>query len=313
MPGSQSEIEGFFIDEFPFPNEEGAIPRTGVTQEQAAQLCSQVGKRLCTELEWERACKGPDNTRYEYGDAYRAEACGTGGSPRLVPSGYRIGCVSKFGVRDLHGGIWEWTSSEWGRDTNAGRVAIRGGNDVEGELVGRCANARAQTPDEVGGELGFRCCQGPANPAKVELVVERGPVLKLRGQVPKEFARLLEQSLPKEVDTQMKKRGLFQILRMWDWRPAGNEHLIVAAGCAGKDWSRLCGVLLVRSTSAKSEILGWAESGVYISTVRVDGSPRDLWVYGGDSKSHYRRLARYKWGLVDVLHVERNVRPKPEK
>ena len=32
----------------------------------------------CTELEWERACKGPSNTIYEYGDSYRAAECTMG-------------------------------------------------------------------------------------------------------------------------------------------------------------------------------------------------------------------------------------------
>ena len=91
MPGSQVAMGGFFIDRFLYPNEEGAIPTTGVTNDAAAQLCEDRKKRLCTELEWERACKGPANTTYEYGDRYRAELCATGSEPRLAPSGYRIG------------------------------------------------------------------------------------------------------------------------------------------------------------------------------------------------------------------------------
>ena len=85
MPGELVELKGFFMDIFAFPNEEGAIPTTGVTHQQAESLCTEQGKRLCSELEWERACKGPQNTTYEYGPRYRADACLTGRPPRMLP------------------------------------------------------------------------------------------------------------------------------------------------------------------------------------------------------------------------------------
>ena len=117
-PAQPVEMGGFYIDLLPYPNEPGAIPTTNVTRDEAEQLCTAKGKRLCTELEWERACKGPENATYEYGDAYRAAACGTGVSPEEAarrPSGEHAGCKSGFGVADMHGGVWEWTDSAWGR------------------------------------------------------------------------------------------------------------------------------------------------------------------------------------------------------
>src|SRR6187549_2504158 len=86
MAGEQMVLHGFFIDVFAYPNEEGAIPTTGFTRPQAEAACAEHGKRLCTELEWERACKGPENTTYEYGDRYRSDVCLTGRSPRMMPS-----------------------------------------------------------------------------------------------------------------------------------------------------------------------------------------------------------------------------------
>ena len=62
MPGEQVVLQGFYIDIFAYPNEEGAIPKTNVTHAAGGELCAEQGKRLCTELEWERACKGPQNT-----------------------------------------------------------------------------------------------------------------------------------------------------------------------------------------------------------------------------------------------------------
>src|SRR6187455_1154272 len=41
MPGLQVIFKGFYIDAFAHPNEEGAIPLTNVTQEEAQTLCEQ--------------------------------------------------------------------------------------------------------------------------------------------------------------------------------------------------------------------------------------------------------------------------------
>ena len=92
MRGEQVILRDFFIDKYPYPNEEGAIPKTNVTQPQAAAICADAGKRLCTELEWERACKGTRNTTYPYGNKYRAEICKTGSASRMLPAGLNYGC-----------------------------------------------------------------------------------------------------------------------------------------------------------------------------------------------------------------------------
>src|SRR6185369_1627662 len=117
--------------------------------------------------EWERACKGPASTTYAWGEAYRGAECGMGTAKRLVPSGLRVGCVSGFGVRDLHGGAWEWTASAWGRGGKPGAGVLRGGNDADGERVARCANASPLAPGAKRGDVGFRCCAGAANAAEV--------------------------------------------------------------------------------------------------------------------------------------------------
>ena len=61
LPGTPIQLNGFYIDLLAYPNEPGAIATTNVSREDAAHLCEAKGKRLCTEYEWERACKGPDN------------------------------------------------------------------------------------------------------------------------------------------------------------------------------------------------------------------------------------------------------------
>jgi len=42
----------------------------GVTWHQAQSYCESEGKRLPTEDEWERACRGPAGARYGYAEYY---------------------------------------------------------------------------------------------------------------------------------------------------------------------------------------------------------------------------------------------------
>src|SRR5262249_19072148 len=191
----QVVLQGFFMSIFPYPNEEAAIPLANVTQEEAKHLCEKRGQRLCSELEWERACKGPENHVYEYGDHYRADVCGTGAEPRMLPAGLRLACRSDFGVRDMHGALLEWTSSAWNRGSREQLVAVRGGNGPSGELMGRCANAVARAPGSKASTIGFRCCAGPSNDAQVTLSVERKSPLEGRS-FPLPFLHKLEAALP---------------------------------------------------------------------------------------------------------------------
>jgi hypothetical protein len=211
MPGEQVVLDGFFIDAFAYPNEEGAIPRTGASHAEARSLCADQGKRLCTELEWERACKGPRNLTYEYGDRHRPDLCLTGRMPRMLPSGHRVGCRSEFGVRDMHGGVWEWTASLWGRGDDREIYTLRGGNAADGELVGRCANAMARPPSATSAQVGFRCCKGPQNAARVSFAIETGPALRVHGRLQPELVRDLLGVIPESAKRVLAGYGRFQI------------------------------------------------------------------------------------------------------
>lgn len=313
MSGEQVVLEGFYIDEYAYPNEQGAIPTTGVTQADAARACEDRGKRLCTELEWERACKGPNNLMYEYGERYVAGICGTGGPSRPLPSGYRFGCRSEFGVHDLHGALWEWTRSDWGRGTDRGWVTQRGGNGEDGEVVGRCANARARAPNTREGDVGFRCCSGPLNAAQVVIEVDQGSVLR-RLMDPKsiQLMRSLDSRIPADVAAEMKKRGLFRMAQLWEWKPVANEDLVVAIGCAGGPNQRRCGALFVRRTLGQLDVVGWVPAGRLVPSLQVKFDPLRLWVFGGDLMSHYRIPVDFAWGKISVGEAQRNVKDKSD-
>jgi formylglycine-generating enzyme required for sulfatase activity len=308
MPGEQVILKGYYIDVFPYPNEEGAIPLTNVSQEAALALCTERGKRLCSELEWERACKGPDNHRYEYGDSYRAERCGTGRTPVMRPTGIRVACRSDFGVRDLHGGAWEWTASDWHRGSAPGLVSVRGGNSPDGELVGRCANARAQKPVLGSGTTGFRCCAGAANTVEVVLDISRGPELKAEARIDKsQLAQILD-SLPREAQAELGARAGLSVDHQWTWRPIGNEALYATRICSGLGQRPACGVMINRVVLGRPTPLVWASSRHWLPSVETDRDPRDLWMIGGDETGTYQRLIQYRFGTVVVTAEEHRLR-----
>jgi hypothetical protein len=305
VAGAQLILNGFYIDVYPYPNEEGAIPLTNVSNEEAATLCGKRSKRLCSELEWERACKGPDNRIYEYGDNYRPEPCGTGAAPLLRPSGIRVGCRSDFGVRDLHGGMWEWTRSPFGRGSARPLVSVRGGNAPAGELVGRCANTIGRSAETRSPSIGFRCCVGPDIVPEVELSIRHPRRLESRYPLdPKLVSRLLA-LLPDEAKEDLAGRGEIEAERLWAWWPAGNDELAIISVCAGTGRRASCGVLVARDLLGKAVFLAWAHCGTWSPLLDPENDPRDVWLLGGDDPGAFRRRMSYVWGKVTVGPRER--------
>jgi hypothetical protein len=300
LPGVEVPMSGFFIDKYNHPAEPGAIPVTGLTQAEARAICEEQGKRLCTELEWERACKGTQNFTYEYGDSYDAAVCATGTSDALAPNGANARCRSSWGVADLHGSAWNWTSSAWGRGTDDSRVVVRGGNGREGDLVGRCANARPLAPVQRDQRVGVRCCAGEVNEATVALSVERGSELGFRSFDPR-IAKRLEELAPEDIKNAVKGRPAadhFRVERLWMWRPIGNEELIIGGGCAHPAGHDVCGILIARLFKDKLELLAFVTSDWWIPTVGAHERPRTLYIYGGDISGAFRKPVIYQWGRI---------------
>jgi hypothetical protein len=152
------ELGPFRIDRLPYPNDPATPPLTGVTREEASRKCEERGQRLCTELEWERACRGPDSRAFPTGDAW---------DERCLKD--KASCASGFDVLALST-LREWTASDVVPEDDGPRLAaVRGAAPDGAPGMHRCAARAAVKPDERGDALGFRCCKGARN---AQLVTE---------------------------------------------------------------------------------------------------------------------------------------------
>jgi hypothetical protein len=224
----------------------------------------------------------------------------------MLPNGYRQGCRSEFGVRDMHGGVWEWTASRWGRAGDPKLWAVRGGNAEAGDVVGRCANA---TPRAAGGAsptVGFRCCMGDVNDARVTIPVDRGKALEARPQPESSVLQRLETLVPEDVHAALDGLGGWRPASLWDWRPVSNTRFLVAAGCAGNLRSQRCGVLVAEVVVGQPQFMAWVWSGIWPATVRLSTESRGkLWVYGGDRTSQLRQAVWFEAGRLRLGEIQR--------
>ncbi len=141
-------------------------PVNCVDHHDATRFCAFVGKRLPTEPEWEYAARGGAEQRpFSWGseppDRSRACYMHEGGSCRVGahPEG-------AFGLLDMTGNVWEWTSSWYGPfpgEAEQGFYKVyRGGSWsrrfpkwMRGDLRNR------YRPEEQSASLGMRCAKDP--------------------------------------------------------------------------------------------------------------------------------------------------------
>jgi hypothetical protein len=246
---TQLEIatDAFDIDRDLYPNEPGKPPKTGVSREEAAGLCKARGRRLCTEVEWERGCKGPANDAFAGRTAWEPK-CAT--APADCPSG--------FGVLSMGAAAREWTASDVApvEDIVAGAAAVRGASGSARDVDHRCARRAAVDPTAKSDDLGFRCCGGEPNvhalPApkwqptfrKVDLAASKlADMLKSVPQLAKvspDRIHYFEESAAKDVVARADAgpdatRGFELTTSPLLWNPLPGEEILVVAGAAGDD------------------------------------------------------------------------------
>ena len=144
------------VDAYEYPNVPDENPRDMVSHEEAVSLCEQAGKHLCTIDEWQAACRGKDKTRYSYGDSYKQNKCNTN-TKAVKRSGRKEQCRSWWGMYDMNGNLWEWTSSTSKDHPNMFLVAGGAWNTNNGS---QCTESKFSFyPQNQYPSVGFRCCK----------------------------------------------------------------------------------------------------------------------------------------------------------
>jgi len=139
---------------------------------------SQFAIRLPSEVEWEKAARGPDGLIYPWGNEWREDCANTEESELKLtsPVGIFPKGDSPYGVSDMVGNVWEWTRSRYeertvfendykypynpedGREKPEGIKipVLRGGSWSSNQRNARCAARGRDNPGNFNANIGFR-------------------------------------------------------------------------------------------------------------------------------------------------------------
>jgi formylglycine-generating enzyme required for sulfatase activity len=191
-PNVATKMTAFEMDVLPWPNDPALEFLTNISKNEANELCKTTGKRLCTELELEWACKGTENRRYIAGNLYHQAA-------------YKdpLGSASALGVYAM-GKILEMSSSPWGEDEwNQNFMAVKGystdatfyNTEITPQKGRRCAQRYRFSQEAKSSNLGFRCCKGPENKEEYTTLLTRHAHSVYEDMSPELFAQIIK-SIP---------------------------------------------------------------------------------------------------------------------
>ncbi len=144
-------------------------PVVGVSYKQAqayAEWLSElfhIKKRLPTEDEWEKAAHGGIEGIYPWGDEsptdnVRANYNGNGRYDGTSPVGSFKNGVNAFGLFDMAGNVWHWTSTPYVEESAEGtsKIIVKGGSWMDGPNELRISNRKELDPSQQYGDVGFR-------------------------------------------------------------------------------------------------------------------------------------------------------------
>jgi len=166
-----------------------AVPQGYISGNQATTACAASKKRLCTNDEWLRACRGPSGFVYPYGNTRMDGTCNDARTPHPAVScfkttaswifseitypginqqpstvdktGSRSGCVTAEGAFDMMGNLHEWIYDDPSAYTDPIKaIDFRGGFYADTKLNGEGCLYRTTAHNMMHWDYstGFRCC-----------------------------------------------------------------------------------------------------------------------------------------------------------
>ncbi len=162
QPGS------FFRSSDPWQRGCEDCPAVWLDWQQASTFCGWLDRALPTEAQWEKAARGADGRIWSTGEQPPA----TVANAYPKPVGTHPESASPYGVQDVAGSVWEWTSDWYSPDyygTDLGsdptgpkqgeKRTMRGGADGTGIVGLRVFRRLASRPDSGYFDDGFRCAR----------------------------------------------------------------------------------------------------------------------------------------------------------
>jgi hypothetical protein len=178
---------------------------------------------------------------------------------------------------DSEGLALEWTASDWERGTPTGEKVVRGSRSEKVSwLSTRCAHSRKRDPNKSYDDVGFRCCSGTPNGARVVMSQRKLDTLVEEPGVTTAFEMELMGAMPRDHRGTPTVRLSFD--QVYRWHPVPNEELVVGRWAAEpRDGGPYFEVAVFKLCAGRaSRVAGMRGPVAKLGKPRVDAAPSKL-------------------------------------